>query len=219
MKPFRWMLSLLAVSSLLRRTQSRHLQHLRSDQTLGTEEKSTILDSPSSTRLLSSSFNVSTTDPLRQFVGQVVLKIPDLIEEQSTWIGTLYLNLTNFICFNLSYEAIHLNLLESEDVTKDDFFQLEVVDLLFQCTMNVSWSYGKSNGMGTAAVESDKNYLTATMSTNLAANAEQQNEDSSSAKRQDMCQGTEIDLDTLVFDGDLSLQVLNLYRYVRATID
>ena len=153
-------------------------------------------------------------DPLRKFIGDAIMRVPDYVETQETWLGTLNISLTDFLCFDATYGNITMDLIPSQSQQQQQqqqqqqngpkAFRLEVTDMMFQCTMNVTWTYGNhgnQNGAGNASLVSDKNYLTAIVSTDTLATTN----DTS-------CQGTVIDIDTLEFDGDLSLQVMNLYR-------
>lgn len=138
------------------------------------------------------------TDALRNFVGTAVLKVPDLEATQQTWLGPLYLRVSNFRCFDISYSDININMVSGTA----DQVQLEVTDLLFKCDLGISWAYRRLDGSGTAHVSSDRNYLSTVMATGSSATGES-NQD---------CQETVIDIDTLEFSGDMSLRVLNLYR-------
>jgi hypothetical protein len=144
---------------------------------------------------------LTNVDPLRKFIGDAIMSLPDHVESQETWLGTLNIMLTNFRCFNASFGEITMDLIEAE--TGGDSFRLEVTDAVFRCSMNVTWNYGNNgnqNGAGNASLISNKNYLTAIVSTE------------NSTINDKSCEGTIIDMDTLEFDGDLSLQLMNLYR-------
>jgi hypothetical protein len=146
---------------------------------------------------------LSSADPLRKFIGDAIMSLPDHVESQETWLGTLNIMLTNFRCFDASFGEITMDLVEGE--TGGETFRLEITDAVFQCSMNVTWNYGKNgnqNGAGNASLISNKNFLTASVSTD------------NSTANDTSCEGTLIDIDTLEFDGDLSFQVMNLYRCV-----
>lgn len=153
-------------------------------------------------------------DALRQFINSAVLKLPELKVSQETWAGTMNLNITEFLCFDVTYAAISLNMLEGGEGTADSF-HLEVTDLMFNCTMDIGWDYGTFGGLGTASVVSDKNYLSTKMSTdpsavvNVPVVSVGREEDTTTNNN---CEGTIIDLDTLEFDGTIDLKVMNLYR-------
>ena len=144
-------------------------------------------------------------DQLRQFVGDAVMRIPDIAVSQETWLGMADLNVTDFRCFNVSFGDIFLGLNMVEDSAESDTFQLQVTDLLFQCTMGISWAYGRLDGAGDVNVVSDKNFLSAQMAT-------ERNADTDTTVDVNSCEGTEIAIADLEFTGDMSLKALNLYR-------
>jgi hypothetical protein len=159
-------------------------------------------------------FSKIPADPLRKFIGDSIMSLPDLVASEETLLGTLNIMISNFRCFDASFGEVTIDLMEAATETErdgkgDSFLRLEITDAVFRCSMNVTWNYGHNgnqNGAGNASLISNKNYLTALVST--TENFIPKTDDKSS------CEGTTIDLGTLEFDGDLSLQLMNVYRYV-----
>ena len=142
-------------------------------------------------------------DPLRKFIGDAIVRLPEDIEASET-VGftTFDMNISDFRCFDLSYGNIIIDSFQIED---KDYVQLQITEFVFKCSFNVSWSYGWVDGEGSVYVTSNKNYLTTKMAKKY---------DAFEGDEIDMeaCDGTFIDLDELVFDGDISLRILTLYR-------
>ncbi|CAB9516827.1 DUF21 domain-containing protein [Seminavis robusta] len=197
-----WALTVAAILLPLALADGRRLRSNHDDVVLRQHLGRSIFRTPQ--RKLS-----TETDPMRRFFGDLVLNMPDLEATQGTILGPLHLNLTDFFCFDFEFDEILINLLEGDSEEEPDSFQLEVTDLLFSCTMNVSWGYGNNGGQGAASVISDKNYLKAVVSRDPAAEVTEDN-----------CKRSKIDIDTLEFNGDLSLQVMNLYRgFIRRIVE
>ena len=141
------------------------------------------------------------------------MRIPNVEVSQDTWLGPMNLNVTDFRCFDVSFADIFLGLNIYEGTDQPDTFQLQVTELLFQCTMGISWAYGAFDGAGSVYVNSDKNFLSAQMATERSTAGEvstaEEDDDNTSVQS---CEGTTIALADLEFTGDMSLKILNLYR-------
>lgn len=144
------------------------------------------------------------SDPLRRFIGNAVFKLPeDIKASEVLGFRTFDIEISEFRCFDISYANISIDSLEGR---LEDFFQLEVTDFTFKCTFDMSWSYGWANGQGSVFVNSDKDYLTTQMPTGQLFNGQ---EEQTSLQT---CQNTTIDIVNLIFEGDMSVRLLALFR-------
>jgi hypothetical protein len=154
-----------------------------------------------------------TVDPLRRFVSDVAITIPDMEVSEKIGFGNFTVFISDFRCFDLTYTDVSVQSVvgKRED---EGAFRLDITEVLFKCTMGLKWEYGWQDGEGTVYVESNENYLSATASNDPATDNEEEEIESKRRRKEEErnCEGTEIDLETLEFDGSFSLQVLNLAR-------
>lgn len=180
-----WLVALVisqtAVGGRLQSTRSPHLRKIHSSRSLTHKD-----------------------DPLRHFITNAVLQLPeDIVASETIGFSTLDVVIGDFSCFDLSYGEISIGSVTSG---QREYLKLEIDNFDFRCSFNINWEYGWLDGQGSANVNSKKNHLVSKISTDILTADENTREEST-------CEGTRISIAGLTFSGDISLRVLNLYRF------
>ena len=150
-------------------------------------------------------------DPLQEFIGKALLQLPKDVQatQDFGYFGQFEMNISEFRCFDLSFSDI---ILLSPAWEEEDYVQMEITDFTFKCDFDISWSYGFVNGEGSVYVSTGSNLLTAKRPIRQATMKPATDYYQNVPEETDNCWGTEIEIDELEFNGDMSLRLLNTVR-------